>query len=114
MKCKALPFLALLAIVSSQATAQDAAATLADCESKLVQAQKLDMLSRVSNDGGVTTIYVGRTWYSVDFDAKEGFARAVSCAIVRGKPGMCANFTFADGKSGKAVARYKNCRLEPA
>lgn len=104
---------AAVAALASTALAQDASTTLAACEAKLVQAQKLDLLSNIRTQGGTTTIYVGDTWYRIDFTAKEGFARTVSCAIVEGKPGLCANFTLADGKSGRAVAKFKNCRLEP-
>lgn len=103
----------LLTLAASNAVAQDASATLAVCEAKLAQTQKLDLLSDIRTQGGTITIFVGPTWYRIDFGAKEGFARTISCAIVKGKPDMCANFTLADGKSGKPVAKFKNCRLKP-
>lgn len=100
----------LLALATTCAQANDAA--LEACRAKLKQAQKLDVLTDLQWKGSRLHVVAGRTYYTMPFDAKEGFADTVNCFAMAGKSG-CLSFDILNWNTGKATDRYSGCKLKP-
>lgn len=83
------------------------------CKSKLVQAQKLDLLYdfdwKLPKE---PKVIVGPTFFKIPIDAKEGFTETVNCFLMAGESGKCVNFDVRNWQTGKAVGRFSNCRFK--
>jgi hypothetical protein len=83
------------------------------CQAKLKKAKQLDVLYDMAWDkGSGPRILVGPTYFQIPVDAKEGFAETLNCFLVAGASDQCMNFSLSDWRTGKAVARFENCRLK--
>ena len=85
------------------------------CRSKLMQAQKLDVLYDLDWKSGRVEprVVVGPTFMTMTIDAKEGFAETVNCFLMAGEAGKCVNFNLLHWQSGKPVGAFRNCRYRP-
>jgi hypothetical protein len=88
-------------------------ARFSQCQAKMKKAKELDLLYDLTWErGSAPRVLVGRTFFTIPIDAKEGFAEQLNCFLVAGQPGKCMNFTLRDWRTGKPVARFENCRLK--
>ena len=62
-------------------------------------------------DGGRPRVVVGRTWHSIDFTAKEGFAKTAACFFLAGDESKAIRFNITDRMTGKTVAVWDYTRL---
>ena len=84
-----------------------------DCRSKLIQAQKLDVLYNLEWESPrEPKVVVGPTFFSMAIDAKEGFVETVNCFLMAGESGRCVNFNVLHWQTGKAAGRFANCRFK--
>ncbi len=82
------------------------------CRNKLKQAQKLDVLYDLDmKSGREPKVIVGRTFFNMPIDAKEGFTETVNCFLMAGK-NQCINFNVLHWQTGKAVGRFSNCKFK--
>lgn len=80
------------------------------CRNKLKQAQQMDLLQALDwKAPQEPRVVVGPTFDKIPIDAKEGFIETVNCFLMAGEAGKCVNFDVLDGRTGKAVGRFKNC-----
>lgn len=85
------------------------------CQAKLKKAQKLDMLVNIKVQSGHFDVIVGPTFYTVPFDAKEGFAETLNCLFNVGEAGpksACNDIRFVNWRNGKEDGKYSWCKLE--
>jgi hypothetical protein len=83
------------------------------CREKLVKAQQIDLLYDMKWDKGkLPYIVVGSTFFTIPFDAKEGFAKTISCFLTAGDADKCINFALLDYRTNKPIADFKNCKLK--
>jgi hypothetical protein len=107
---KRLALLALLC-VSHLAIADDA--KFEGCKAKLKKAKELDLLYGLEwNLPSPPKVTVGKTFFSIPLDAKEGFAETLNCFLTAGQDGSCVQFEMLHWQTGKPVAAYHNCRFK--
>lgn len=99
-------------LVTAPAIAQPDPARLKQCEKTVTAAQKGQTLYDLKVRGGELIVYAGWRFYTLPFDYKEEFARAISCVIVKGDPKMRAEFTIVHWQSGKTFGRFHYGRLQ--
>ncbi len=87
-------------------------AALEQCRAKLKQAQQLDVLNDLQWKGSRLHVVAGKTYYTMPFHAKEGFADTVNCFAMAGKTG-CLSFDILNWNTGKPTDRYSGCKLKP-
>lgn len=104
--------LIIAALLFTGVSAHASEAALETCRAKLKQAQKLDVLTDLQWKGPRLHVVAGRTYYTMPFDAKEGFADTVNCFAMAGKSG-CLSFDILNWNTGKATDRYSGCKLKP-
>lgn len=111
---KAHVLIATAWILASQlAFAESADQRFEECKTKLVQAQKLDLLYDFDwKPPKEPKVVVGPTFFQIPIDAKEGFVETVNCFLMAGKTGKCVNFDVRSWQTGKAVGRFSNCRFK--
>lgn len=82
------------------------------CRAQLIQAQQLDVLFDLQwpNARGTPRVVVGRTYFNLRHDAREGFAQTVNCFLVGGRD-RCVNFPLIDQRNA-VVGNWENCRLK--
>lgn len=102
----------VLATLPAKGDAADNTSRALECQQKLRAAQKLDVLYDIKLATGRAMVYVGRTFFTIPIDAKEGFAETVSCLIVAGDPKACAQIDFHHWQTGAVVGQYRNCRFQ--
>jgi len=91
----------------------DSDAVFNTCKAKLVKAHELGVLYAFDwKPPKEPYVVAGKTFFAIAIDAKEGFAETVSCFLVAGESGKCANFNILHWQTGKAVGRFQNCRLK--
>lgn len=103
---------ALLLLLLFPAISHAGDAELEACRAKLKQAQKLAVLTDLQWKGASLYVVAGRTYYTMPFHAKEGFADTVNCFAMAGK-NDCLIFDITHWRTGKATDRYSNCKLKP-
>lgn len=101
---------ALLAVACS-ATA-DPGARLEGCRSKLKQAVEIDLVANMTYDGGVPKLWIGPTWNTIPFDAKEGLAETAACFFLAGETDRAIAFNIYDGMTNKKIAEWSYTKLE--
>lgn len=107
---KRLALVALL--ISAQALANDDARFEA-CRAKLKKANELDVLYGLDwKPPSPPKVTVGRTFFQIPIDAKEGFAETLNCFLMAGKEDECVNFPLLHWQTGKPIAQFKNCKLK--
>jgi hypothetical protein len=104
--------LATLALLLAAASTHASDAALESCRAKLKQAQQLDVLTDLQWKGPRLHVVAGRTYYTMPFHAKEGFADTINCFAMAGKSG-CLSFDILNWNTGKATDRYSGCKLKP-
>lgn len=83
------------------------------CRSKLVVAQKLEMLYDFDwKPPREPKVIAGPTFFKVPIDAKEGFVESVNCFLAAGDEKKCINFDVRSWQTGKKVGRFSNCQFE--
>lgn len=83
------------------------------CREKLKKAQTLDLLHDLEWPKGKSPrVVVGPTFFSIPFDAKEGFAQTVNCFLAAGKQDQCINFDLTHWRTGNPAARWSWCKLK--
>ena len=106
----AMTVIATLTAFSGGVKAGDA--EFEQCRAKLKKAQQIDLLYDLKFDKGKAPyVVVGSTYFTIPFDAKEGFAETISCFLVAGDTDKCINFELLDYRTNKPVAAFKNCKL---
>lgn len=108
MRTRIVTFALLLTATTTYASET----ALENCRTKLKQAQKLDVLTDLQWKGPRLHVVAGRTYYTMPFHAKEGFADTVNCFAMAGKTG-CLSFDILNWNTGKATDRYSGCKLKP-
>ena len=111
MQLGRIALLFLLAL-SPAAFAQGKEARLEECRSKLKAAASLDLLKDMSFSGGHPKVVIGRTWYTLDYGAKTGFAETAACFFLAGDTSKAITFPILDNMTGKKVATWKFTKLE--
>ena len=100
-------------VVSHAALAASTEQRFEACKSKLVQAQKLDVLYDFDwKPPKEPKVIVGPTFFKIPIDAKEGFTETVNCFLMAGESGKCVNFDVRSWQTGKAVGRFSSCRFK--
>lgn len=85
---------------------------LEECRAKLKQSQKLEVLHDLDwQPPAEPKVVVGRIFYKIPIDAKQGFAATVNCFLLAGETDKLINFDVLDWQSGKAVGRFHNGRF---
>ena len=103
--------LVIYGAISTTAFADEA--QFQECRGKLVKAQQIDLLYDMKWDKGkLPYVVVGPTFFTIPFDAKEGFAKTVSCFLTAGNTDECITFDFLDFRTNKPVATFRNCALK--
>ena len=114
MKRVLIPIIvALLSYATTTVAADDA--RLKACQKKLKKAQELNMLVNIKVKTGHFDVTVGPTFYSVPFDAKEGFAETLNCLFNVGESGpksLCNDIRFVNWRTGKEDGKYSWCKLK--
>ena len=83
------------------------------CRAKLKRANQLEVLYDLDwKPRKMPQVVAGRTYFTMPFDAKEGFAETVNCFLVGGKD-QCIDFEIKHWQTGKAVDKWSYCRLKP-
>lgn len=83
-----------------------------ECRKKLIQAQRLEILVDLDwKPPRQPKVVVGKTFFTIQFDAKQGFAETVNCFLVAGEKSY-VNFDLLDWLNQKVVARWENGRLK--
>ena len=98
---------------SNSAVADDV--RLKACQKKLKKAQELNMLVDIKVKTGHFDVIVGPTFYSVPFDAKEGFAETLNCLFNVGESGpksLCNDIRFVNWRTGNEDGKYSWCKLK--
>lgn len=99
------------ACLSAPVAADDA--RFEGCRTKLIAAQKLDLLHALDwKPPKEPYVVVGPTFSDIAIDAKQGFAETVNCFLMAGDEGKLVNFDLLDWRTGNAVARYANGKLK--
>lgn len=80
------------------------------CKKKLKKAQQIDLLSNLEMQGYGAHVVVGPTFYTIPFDAKEGFAETVNCFLMAGAGGGMA-FDLRDWRTDEVVAHWNGYKL---
>lgn len=95
------------------AVANASEAEFQQCRDKLLKAQKIDLLYDMKWEKGMLPyVVVGPTFFTIPFDAKEGFASTVNCFLMAGEPDKCIAFELLDYRTNKPIAYFRNCRLK--
>jgi hypothetical protein len=105
----------IIIFLSCATTAVADDARLKACQKKLKKAQELDMLVNIKVKTGHFDVIVGPTFYSVPFDAKEGFAETLNCLFNVGESGpksLCNDIRFINWRTGNEDGKYSWCKLE--
>ena len=76
-----------------------------DCREKLVRSQELEVLYNLELKRAAPKVVVGPTFYTMPFDAKQGFAETINCFLMQGEPKYIV-FDLLDWRTEKRVARY--------
>lgn len=98
--------------VKDSSIAQATGDRLEQCRSKLKQSQKLEVLYDLDwQPPAEPKVIVGRVFYKIPIDAKQGFAATVSCYLLAGESDKLIDFDVLDSQSGKAIGRFHNGRL---
>jgi len=102
----------ILSLLSLPAAADSDAAFNA-CKAKLVKAHELGVFYAFDwKPPKEPYVVAGKTFFDIAIDAKEGFAETLNCFLMAGEGGTCVNFSILHWQTGKAVARFQNCRLK--
>lgn len=97
--------------ISSAASADEA--KFQECRGKLIKAQQIDLLYDMKWDKGkLPYVVVGPTFFTIPFDAKEGFAKTLSCFLTAGNTSECMTFDLLDYRTNNSVATFRNCTLK--
>ncbi len=104
MRSALLSTAVLATAISSNAVAANEA-KFNECRSKLVAAQKLDLLVGLDYKSVPPSVTVGKTFFTLPYDAKQGFAEAVNCVLNRGES-TYINFDMLDWRTNKVVAQW--------
>jgi hypothetical protein len=105
----------IIIFLSYATTAVADDARLKACQKKLKKAQELDMLVNIKVKTGHFDVIVGPTFYSVPFDAKEGFAETLNCLFNVGESGpksLCNDIRFINWRTGNEDGKYSWCKLK--
>lgn len=113
MKVRHLIGGSLLVVASAAAWTKPDEARFAECQKLLRAAQATHILDDLGIKGAEAMVMVGPGFFQLNYKAREGFSKAVSCLLVQGDAGMCANFDLRHWQSGKVVARFENCSYKP-
>ncbi|KKM67991.1 hypothetical protein LCGC14_1465510 [marine sediment metagenome] len=82
------------------------------CRRKLVKAQELGMLYDLDwKPPKEPRVVVGKTFFRVAIDAKEGFAETLNCFLMGGD-NKYINFNLIHWRTGKKVGRWSYGRLK--
>lgn len=100
------------AAISIPAIAAPSNTQFEQCKSKLIKAQKLNILYQFDIERQRPKIVVGPTFFQLPIDAKEGFADTLNCFLVGGEQGTYIPFNLLHWQTGKRVARYSSGKLE--
>jgi len=99
----------LVAFFSTATWSQTDDQRFESCRSKLLKANELEVLHAFDwKPPAPPKVVVGRIFYTIPFDAKEGFAETVNCFLVSGARDKHINFTVRDWQSNKIIGRYFN------
>jgi len=82
-----------------------------ECRGKLKKAQQLDLLHDLKLDGGLPTVVVGPTFYTIPFETKQAFADTVNCFVTAGQHKV-TSFDLLDSMTHRTVAHYSFGTLE--
>ena len=106
-------FLTLICLVFTTQAISDDDKRFEECRAKLIKAQKLDLLYNMDwKKGTEPLVVVGPTFYSVPFDAKEGFAKTLNCFFMGGDISKYISFDLRDWRTNKKIARYSYGKLK--
>lgn len=83
-----------------------------ECKTKLKTAKKLDVLYDLDwKPPKDPYVVVGRTFFTIPIDAKEGFVETLGCFLSAGDPSIRSNFDILDWRNGKKVGRFSSGKL---
>jgi hypothetical protein len=109
---KSLFALAICALVSFNAHATNDE-RFEVCRKKLVLSQKLGILHALDwKPPKQPYIVVGKTFFDMPIDAKEGFADALNCFFSAGDTGQCVELIILHWQTGNVAARWSGCKLK--
>jgi hypothetical protein len=110
---KTIAVLALIAAGCPAFADSQSDAAFAACKTKLQKANELGVLYAFDwKPPKEPYVVVGRTFFGIAMDAKEGFAETLNCFLMAGESGKCVNFDVLHWQTGKAVGRFRNCKLK--
>jgi len=82
------------------------------CRAKLKEAQQLDVLADLDwKPPKAPHVVVGPTFFTMPFDAKQGFAQTVNCFLMNGTSNVI-NFDLLDSMNHRVVGRWEYGRLK--
>lgn len=83
-----------------------------ECRRKLAEAQRLGVLTDLDwKPGKAPHVVVGPTFFSMPFDAKQGFAETVNCFLMNGTATVIG-FDLLDSMNHRVVGRWDYGRLK--
>ncbi len=83
------------------------------CREKLIKAQKLDVLYDLQWNGrSRPKVVVGKTFFALPVDAKEGFAETVNCFLMGGAREKFIDFEVSHWQTGKPAGAFKYGRYK--
>ena len=90
----------------------DSDSRFAECQDKLRKAQELEVLYNLDwKPPREPLVVVGPTFFTIPFDAKEGFVTTVNCLLMAGDESKMVNFDLLDWRTNKSVGRFSYGKL---
>ena len=90
----------------------DSDSRFAECQDKLRKAQELKVLYNLDwKPPREPLVVVGPTFFTIPFDAKEGFVATVNCLLMAGDESKMVNFDILDWRTNKSIGRFSYGKL---